>query len=629
MKRLLLLFLLAPLFAFGQTESEPNESFNTSNSVTFGSEVEGFIGVTLDQDYFSFSVSQSGVIEFRLLQEPTDVELRVFLFNTGREEIQRLISPSSDGSVFEVSVCATGTYYLFFSDRNSGTNQGPDFNADEPYKFRVDFMPFAGVDDCECENESFNQACEFEIGDEVEGLIVPWFDTAPYTPDRDYHEFEITQAGIITFNLLQEPTSVELRTFLFNPAREEIQRLISPASGGNSFEVSVCEPGTYYLFLSDRNSGTNQGPDFNSAEQYKFRVDFTPFLGIDDCECENESFNQACEFEIGDEVEGLIVPWFDTAPYTPDLDYHQFEITQPGIIIFNLLQEPTDVELRTFLFNPDREEIQRLISPANGGNSFEVSVCETGTYYLFLSDRNSGTNQGPDFNSEEQYKFRVDFLEYATIEPNECTDNSFSGATPFAICDTMMALLSPGTDESSGGSDIDYFSINLEADTSYNIVVNDIPSGLDLRLQVFDANEVLVTNEISGSSSNPINFFFEPDVTGLYYLRIRERNGRSDVESPYTLQVGCNQTTSTPAPQQLTAANLYPNPANDVLTIDLTGLAINNAQIQLLDLQGRKVLEQKLNNSIIDINLTDVPAGTYFVRVISANKQYTGQVVRR
>ncbi len=62
---------------------------------------------------------------------------------------------------------------------------------------------------------------------------------------------------------------------------------------------------------------------------------------------------------------------------------------------------------------------------------------------------------------------------------------------------------------------------------------------------------------------------------------------------------------------------VYPNPATQELTIDLTGSEFSSAGtvVTLFDIQGRNVLEKTINNLVIVINVMRLEKGLYFLRV--------------
>jgi hypothetical protein len=64
---------------------------------------------------------------------------------------------------------------------------------------------------------------------------------------------------------------------------------------------------------------------------------------------------------------------------------------------------------------------------------------------------------------------------------------------------------------------------------------------------------------------------------------------------------------------------LYPNPTTGIFTIDF-GVDAVTGSLQIIDLQGRVVLERIINNeSIMEINTNAIANGVYMVNVMSEN----------
>jgi hypothetical protein len=62
--------------------------------------------------------------------------------------------------------------------------------------------------------------------------------------------------------------------------------------------------------------------------------------------------------------------------------------------------------------------------------------------------------------------------------------------------------------------------------------------------------------------------------------------------------------------------SLYPNPAEDIVTVALSDKT--NASIQITDLKGKILLEKSTNDETeTNININALPAGLYLVKVIS------------
>ncbi len=74
--------------------------------------------------------------------------------------------------------------------------------------------------------------------------------------------------------------------------------------------------------------------------------------------------------------------------------------------------------------------------------------------------------------------------------------------------------------------------------------------------------------------------------------------------------------------------NIYPNPANDELYVELNKEI--NGLIEIYDVMGKKMISKKINNEIIHkIDLNSLPNGIHFVKVIDEGKVYSiGKVVK-
>jgi len=74
-------FILIFNFAlFAQSETEPNESINSANSIAINTKVSAFINVERDKDYFKFNVTESGIITISVFEVPSNIELDVFMY---------------------------------------------------------------------------------------------------------------------------------------------------------------------------------------------------------------------------------------------------------------------------------------------------------------------------------------------------------------------------------------------------------------------------------------------------------------------------------------------------------------------------------------------------------------------
>lgn len=137
--------------------------------------------------------------------------------------------------------------------------------------------------------------------------------------------------------------------------------------------------------------------------------------------------------------------------------------------------------------------------------------------------------------------------------------------------------------------------------------INDAPifyegeTGAVIGTALTDGNTGLVANLISGTVANPI--------FGLPVLPI---NGTPANGTIYRLTPigGSSSVAENQLSQSLKA---WPNPVSDVLNLELKNQ--EQAELSLYNLQGQKVKQQSLTESRSSLDLSDLPAGAYLIRM--------------
>jgi hypothetical protein len=81
--------------------------------------------------------------------------------------------------------------------------------------------------------------------------------------------------------------------------------------------------------------------------------------------------------------------------------------------------------------------------------------------------------------------------------------------------------------------------------------------------------------------------------------------------------------------EQEISAKVFPNPANDLLIVQVNGLNKSNVQVELLDLNGRLITKQTINqgSTIGYIDVSTIYAGNYLLRITSTNQVKTIPIV--
>lgn len=100
----------------------------------------------------------------------------------------------------------------------------------------------------------------------------------------------------------------------------------------------------------------------------------------------------------------------------------------------------------------------------------------------------------------------------------------------------------------------------------------------------------------------------------------------------YLLQLNMTRDGSVGITEQPAAPELriFPNPAQDQVTVDLPGGRSSRLAVEVLDAQGRLVAQPAFHRMADDrlrLSLADVPAGAYFLRLTTGAEVHTGRLI--
>ena len=109
---------------------------------------------------------------------------------------------------------------------------------------------------------------------------------------------------------------------------------------------------------------------------------------------------------------------------------------------------------------------------------------------------------------------------------------------------------------------------------------------------------------------------------------ILQPKGGGDAYFDYTLVMSSEEPTGTAnlTSQSIKETVIYPNPASEILTIQLAQ-ASKGVQLVMLDNLGKIVIEEIMNSDIKELNVSDLENGLYFVQITSGNVTETKKVI--
>jgi hypothetical protein len=78
---------------------------------------------------------------------------------------------------------------------------------------------------------------------------------------------------------------------------------------------------------------------------------------------------------------------------------------------------------------------------------------------------------------------------------------------------------------------------------------------------------------------------------------------------------------------------IFPNPATNQATIEISGSVNNDAQLAIYDIMGRPVYSEKMKATDYfaesHVDLSSLNKGTYIVKIITNQRVYTKELVKQ
>jgi hypothetical protein len=186
--------------------------------------------------------------------------------------------------------------------------------------------------------------------------------------------------------------------------------------------------------------------------------------------------------------------------------------------------------------------------------------------------------------------------------------------------------------------DQDWFKLKVKSSAkNFMLILTDKPAGYNLKL--YNAQQVLLQ-----SASNPANMndtiIFNNAQAAYYYIRIAHGKNTFDSLSCYRMKVfqssfifemksGENMVSTT---ETMSTVNVFPNPATDHLSFNITTAKPGNAAILIYDMLGRLLFSNELllddGYQQIDIPINYLPEGSFRLMLKSSEKNWISTFIK-
>ncbi len=210
------------------------------------------------------------------------------------------------------------------------------------------------------------------------------------------------------------------------------------------------------------------------------------------------------------------------------------------------------------------------------------------------------------------------------------TNNTISTAAPIAPNTNIYPKISSATDK-------DYFKVTTTTSApKMKIDLDGLPFDYDVELYLSSSGALLGSSANSGTTAEQI--IYNAATTGtIYKVQVFGYNGAFDASNCYHLRVSTSASNfreadiSIEQDEQSDVMNLYPNPANNQLTIDLLSDKNQTTTINVVDMLGRSILNIKKDLSDgqnkLKVDLSTMQQGIYTVRVNMNRKNVMRKLV--
>ncbi|OIQ20173.1 MAG: hypothetical protein BM557_05755 [Flavobacterium sp. MedPE-SWcel] len=247
---------------------------------------------------------------------------------------------------------------------------------------------------------------------------------------------------------------------------------------------------------------------------------------------------------------------------------------------------------------------------------------------------------GIDYNETEASIAEFNIEAHTTIAVAENTyaieRNAMLEGTVYGTVNLFRNILAGELTLDASG----YEALNFEMQSSHNIEVVMVTEGLDdwnnrLRFQIPASEEISIYSIPLNNFTNPSGGSFEGENIREFVFSIV---GNYSSFEPFQLNLsslllGPQGALSTVTIEPLSAIKMYnyPNPFQESTTIMLPEQT-NSANVQLIDMAGRAVLNNKyattVNGNEIELTASGLPKGVYLITVTTLeNKTYTAKCI--
>ena len=118
--------------------------------------------------------------------------------------------------------------------------------------------------------------------------------------------------------------------------------------------------------------------------------------------------------------------------------------------------------------------------------------------------------------------------------------------------------------------------------------------------------------------------YTDNDVVSQHPYRYTVTGNTAFIESSHSNEVYIDWTTGMAENTDRQVVMVYPNPAEDIVTIEGNGMR----QVRVFNMMGQEIKNQIVSNNHINIDLSEQPVGCYFIEVLTEQGYEINKVLK-
>jgi bacillolysin len=301
---------------------------------------------------------------------------------------------------------------------------------------------------------------------------------------------------------------------------------------------------------------------------------------------------------------------------TTDIDYYKIVTTATSSNVFNLVG-PTGVDYDLYIYNSAGTQIGSGTT-ATATETVSLTSQVAGTYYIKVIGYSGA-------NSATCYTIKAT----ATVVATGCSsvyDNTTNGTTAGAASipfnTNITGLINTTTD-------VDNYKFVITTAGTITVTLGTLPADFDLKL-LNSAGTQVASSANGSTTAESITY---TAAAGTYYAQAFGYSGANSTTTCYTLKVQLGTATIFGNTNEIAKNNavlkVYPSPATDILNVSVIGETNGKGIIKVVDVNGEVVMQQKVNNSVQQVDISRLAKGVYMLKIENGSGLLTSKFIKQ